>query len=56
MTPLAEIAQAIAAPGKGILASDESTGTIGKRFAKQGIENTEVYATAAVNRLPTRAY
>ena len=25
--------QAIAAPGKGILAADESTGTIGKRFA-----------------------
>jgi fructose-bisphosphate aldolase class I len=26
-------ANAIAAPGKGILAADESTGTIGKRFA-----------------------
>lgn len=32
---------AIAAPGKGILASDESTGTIGKRFAPIGAENTE---------------
>lgn len=29
------------APGKGILASDESTGTIGKRFAPIGVENTE---------------
>lgn len=27
--------------GKGILAADESTGTIGKRFAAIGIENTE---------------
>ena len=29
---LAAIAQAMVAPGKGILAADESTGTIGKRF------------------------
>lgn len=29
---LKNIAQAIVAPGKGILAADESTGTIGKRF------------------------
>lgn len=28
--------------GKGLLASDESTGTIGKRFEKAGLENTEV--------------
>lgn len=28
-------------PGKGILAADESTGTIGKRFASINIENTE---------------
>jgi fructose-bisphosphate aldolase class I len=34
-------AQAIAAPGKGILAADESTGTIGKRFQEIGIANTE---------------
>jgi fructose-bisphosphate aldolase class 1 len=29
------------APGKGILAADESTGTIGQRFAGIGAENTE---------------
>merc|ERR1712063_164443 len=34
-------ANAIAAPGKGILAADESTGTIGKRFEDINVENTE---------------
>jgi len=34
-------ANAIVAPGKGILAADESTGTIGKRFAPIGVENTQ---------------
>jgi len=34
-------AKAIAAPGKGILAADESTGTIGKRFANINVENNE---------------
>jgi len=34
-------AKAIASPGKGILAADESTGTIGQRFAKIKLENTE---------------
>jgi len=34
-------ARAIAAPGKGILAADESTGTIGQRFEKIGVENSE---------------
>mmetsp|Transcript_482 Transcript_482/g.610 ORF Transcript_482/g.610 Transcript_482/m.610 type:complete len:393 (-) Transcript_482:236-1414(-) len=34
-------AEAIAAPGKGILAVDESTKTIGKRLASIGVENTE---------------
>jgi len=38
---LKEIAQAIVAPGKGILAADESTGTMGKRLAQCGLENTE---------------
>ena len=38
---LKEIAQAIVAPGKGILAADESTGTMGKRLALCGLENTE---------------
>ena len=30
--------------GKGLLASDESTGTIGKRLEKAGFENTEARA------------
>ncbi|MES1909649.1 MAG: Fructose-bisphosphate aldolase 6, cytosolic [Cercozoa sp. M6MM] len=34
-------ARAIAAPGKGILAADESTGTIGKRLAAISLENNE---------------
>ncbi|KRX84544.1 Fructose-bisphosphate aldolase, partial [Trichinella pseudospiralis] len=37
---LFEIAQAICAPGKGILAADESTATCGKRFQTIGVENT----------------
>jgi len=38
---LVATANAIASPGKGILAADESTGTIGSRFTKIGLENTE---------------
>ncbi|XP_069699020.1 fructose-bisphosphate aldolase isoform X2 [Periplaneta americana] len=38
---LNKIANAIVAPGKGILAADESTATIGKRFGDIGVENTE---------------
>jgi len=38
---LARTAQAIVSPGKGILAADESTGTIGKRFATIHLENVE---------------
>jgi len=34
-------ARAIATPGQGILAADESTGTIAKRFEAIGLENTE---------------
>merc|ERR1712142_1268535 len=40
---LRSIANAIAAPGKGILAADESTGTIGKRFAAINLENNEAH-------------
>ena len=36
-----KIAQAMVAPGKGILAADESSGTIEKRFDAIGVENTE---------------
>jgi len=38
---LAAIAKAMVAPGKGILAADESTGTIGKRFEGINVENNE---------------
>ena len=38
---LESIAQAMVAPGKGILAADESTGTIGKRFDSINVECTE---------------
>lgn len=38
---LRKIAEAIVAPGKGILAADESTATIGKRLGDIGVENTE---------------
>ena len=38
---LIQIAKAMVAPGKGILAADESTGTIGKRFDSIKVENTE---------------
>ena len=38
---LRTIANRIVTPGKGILAADESTGTMGKRLANIGLENTE---------------
>jgi len=41
MSELAKVAQAMVAKGKGILAADESTGTIGKRFQSINVENTE---------------
>jgi len=41
MTDLAETARALVAPGKGILAADESTSTIKKRFDSIGVENNE---------------
>jgi fructose-bisphosphate aldolase class I len=45
LTELNRIATAMVAPGKGILAADESSGTIKKRFDAIGVESTE--ATAA---------
>ena len=39
---LTNIAFRLAAKGKGLLASDESIGTIGKRIEKSGLANTEV--------------
>ncbi len=41
MGELARIAQELVAPGKGILAADESTSTIKKRFDTIGVESTE---------------
>jgi len=38
---LIRVAKEIGTPGKGILAADESTGTIGKRFDSISVENTE---------------
>src|SRR6187455_2829461 len=38
---LAKIAEALVAPGKGILAADESSGTIKKRFDSIGVTSTE---------------
>lgn len=38
---LNEVAKLMVADGKGILAADESTGTIAKRFEKIALENTE---------------
>ncbi len=41
LAQLETTAKALVAPGKGILAADESTGTIAKRFKSIQIENTE---------------
>jgi fructose-bisphosphate aldolase class I len=41
LAELNKIAQAMVAPGKGILAADESSGTIKKRFDAIGVESTE---------------
>jgi fructose-bisphosphate aldolase class I len=38
---LNKVAEAMVAPGRGILAADESTGTIKKRFDGLGVESTE---------------
>lgn len=41
MSELQSTAMALVAPGKGILAADESTGTIGKRFSSINVANEE---------------
>lgn len=50
---LAATAAALAAPGTGLLAADESTGTIGKRFAAIGVENSEANRRAYRSLLAT---
>ena len=51
---LHETATAIVAEGKGILAADESTSTIEKRFDSIGIESTEETRRAYRDLLFTR--
>ena len=46
MTELAKIARAMVATGKGILAADESTGTIEKRFNAINVKNSEEHRRA----------
>src|SRR5918995_3338148 len=41
LADLNKVAQAMVAPGRGILAADESSGTIKKRFDAIGVESTE---------------
>jgi fructose-bisphosphate aldolase class I len=41
LAALNKVANAMVAPGKGILAADESGGTIKKRFEAIGVESTE---------------
>src|SRR6201993_506442 len=45
-TELHETARALVAEGKGLLAADESTSTIKKRFDKIGLESTEEHRRA----------
>src|SRR5438094_9031388 len=52
-TELHETAAALVAEGKGILAADESTGTIKKRFDTIGVESTEENRRAYRNLLFT---
>jgi fructose-bisphosphate aldolase, class I len=48
---LESVARALVAPGKGILAADESTGTIEKRFTSIDVESTEENRRAYRNLL-----
>ena len=50
---LAATAASLAAPGTGLLAADESTATIGKRFEGIGLENTEEHRRAYRSLLAT---
>jgi len=50
---LAATAAALAAPGTGLLAADESTATIGKRFEAIGLANTEEHRRAYRSLLAT---
>ena len=52
---LRKTANAMVAKGKGLLACDESTGTVGKRLEANGMENTETNRCAWRNLLFTTA-
>jgi fructose-bisphosphate aldolase class I len=54
-TELHETAKALVAPGKGLLAADESDGTIKKRFVPIGVESTEEHRRAYREMLFTTA-
>jgi fructose-bisphosphate aldolase class I len=41
LAELNKVAQAMSAPGRGLLAADESSGTIKRRFDAIGVESTE---------------
>jgi fructose-bisphosphate aldolase class I len=45
LAELNKVAEAMVAPGKGILAADESSGTIKKRFDGIGVESTAITAS-----------
>ena len=53
---LEEIAKKMCAKGKGILAADESTGTIAKRFKSINVENTEKHKSSILNVYPSKTY
>lgn len=55
MSRLEDVARSIVAPGKGILAADESAPTIKKRFDSIGVESTEENRRAYRNMLFTTA-
>ena len=55
MSELAATAKALVAQGKGILAADESEGTIAKRLAAVGVESTEEHRRAYRDLLFTTA-
>ena len=42
LTELNKVAEAMVAPGRGILAADESSGTIKKRFDAIGVDSTAI--------------
>jgi fructose-bisphosphate aldolase class I len=50
LAELNQIAEAMVTPGRGILAADESSGTIKKRFAAIGVSSTVGISGAVAKR------